>query len=237
MSDNTIFETGDPPSQVTDPTKQPTFQIPTEAVEFIGSGKKYQSAEEALKSVPHAQKHIQTLEQELQQLKEELTKRKTAQELLDDLKSGISTENTPQSLEIDPDKIEQIVTQSITAREQQKLAETNTSTVVSKFTEKFGNEAEKVYNSVAKEAGLTIAQLNRLAASSPNAVLKLAGLDKPSTSSIPGKQTSSVNTQAFTEGDTNKDLSARVPKGASTKDLVNAWRIAGEKVKQNLSIS
>jgi hypothetical protein len=28
------------------------------------------------------------------------------------------------------------------------------------------------------------------------------------------------------------ELSAKVPKGASTKDLVNAWKIAGEKVKQ-----
>ncbi len=38
--------------------QQPVFQIPTEAAELVGDGKKYQSVEDALKSVPHAQKHI-----------------------------------------------------------------------------------------------------------------------------------------------------------------------------------
>ena len=41
--------------------QQPVFQIPTEAAELVGDGKKYSSVEDALKSVPHAQKHIQTL--------------------------------------------------------------------------------------------------------------------------------------------------------------------------------
>ena len=67
----------------------PQFEIPTEASELVGSGKKYTSVEDALKSVPHAQKHIQTLESELATLKEELTKRRTTEELLDEIKSGI----------------------------------------------------------------------------------------------------------------------------------------------------
>ena len=69
--------------------QQPVFQIPTEAAELVGDGKKYQSVEDALKSVPHAQKHIQTLESELASVKEELTKRRTTEELLDEIKSGV----------------------------------------------------------------------------------------------------------------------------------------------------
>ena len=83
--------------QVTQETVEPTtqeaqqqdtqtkpFEIPTEAQDLVGEGKKYSSAEEALRSVPHAQQHIKTLEEEMAELKEELSKRKTTQELLDE---------------------------------------------------------------------------------------------------------------------------------------------------------
>lgn len=235
MTESTIFEgqsTNDSTQQATQPTG---FQIPTEAVDLIGSGKKYQTAEEALKSVPHAQKHIQTLEQELAQVKEELTKRKTAAELLDDIKSGLTQENTPQAVEFDQDKLVQLVNQTLSVKEKQKAAQDNTNAVVGKFTEKYGDKAEEVYNTIAKESGLTVQQLNSLAASSPNAVLKLAGLEK-SSSSTPSKSTGSVNTDQFNQT-TNTNLSARVPKGATTRDLVGAWKIAGEKVKQQGSTS
>jgi hypothetical protein len=236
VTDSTIFteqSTNDTQNLGTQPTG---FQIPTEAVDFIGSGKKYQTPEDALKSVPHAQKHIQTLESELAQVKEELTKRKTAAELLDDIKSGLTQENTPQAVEIDQDKLQQIVNQTLSAKEKQKAMEANTSTVASKFTEKFGNNAEQVYNNIALEAGLSVQQLNSLAALSPNAVLKLAGLDK-TTQTVPTKSTGSVNTEQFNNSNSSNTLSAKVPKGASTRDLVNAWKAAGEKVKQKISTS
>lgn len=235
MTDVTIFDSNTNADQVSDNQQPQGFQIPTEAVDFIGSGKKYQTPEEALKSVPHAQKHIQTLETELQTLKEELSKRKTAGELLDELKSGFPQEKTPQGVEITPDKIAELVSQTLTIKEQQKLAEQNTQSVANKFTEKYGEKAEEVYKTIAKESGLTVSQLNTLAASSPNAVLKLAGFDKGT--QIPGKTTSSVNTEAFVKSNPSQGQSARVPKGATTKDLVSAWKAAGDKVKQNLSTS
>jgi hypothetical protein len=237
MTDQTIFEDSNT-NETLQPDAQPQgFQLPTEAVDFIGSGKKYQTVEDALKSVPHAQKHIQTLEQELQTLKEELTKRKTAAELLDDIKSGLPQESTPQVVEFDQDKLAEIVDRTLSMKEQQKVAQQNVATVVSKFTEKFGDKAkaEEAYNNIAKEAGLSLAQLNSLAASSPNAVLKLAGFNQ-SVSQVPGKTSSSINTEALSAGQVSS-LSAKVPKGASTKDLVSAWKAAGEKVKQQISTS
>ena len=54
-------------------TTPKAFEIPTEVQELVGEGKKYQSPEDALKSVPHAQQHIQTLESELAEIKEELS--------------------------------------------------------------------------------------------------------------------------------------------------------------------
>ena len=210
----------------------PEFKIPTEAMDFVGEGKKYKSAEEALRSVPHAQEHIRTLESELAQAREELTRRKTAEELLDELKSGTQqTEATPQSGELDQDTIMNLVNQTIEQRDRQTKAQANAKSVASKFTEQYGAQAEEVYNRIAQDAGLTVEQLNNLAATSPNVVLKLSGLDAKSTPV--GKPSSSVNTQALSSTKPT-ELSARVPRGASTKDMLAAWRAAGEKVKSQL---
>ena len=212
-------------------SQQPAFQIPTEAAELVGNGKKYQSVEDALKSVPHAQKHIQTLESELAAAREELAKRKTAEELLDEIKSGIQPKGDTPSGEFDQDKLLEIVGQTIEYREQQKVARSNVDLVASKLTAQFGPQAEQVYKNLAKDNGLTEQQLNTLSATSPNAVLKLAGLAE-SKPTIPSKSSGDVNTQALKPTQNSAELSARVKPGSTTKDLVNAWRAAGEKVKQ-----
>ena len=210
-------------------TAPKAFEIPTEAQAFVGEGKKYQSPEDALRSVPHAQKHIETLESELAQVKEELTKRKTAQELLDEIKSGAQRiENTTPSAEVNQDTLEQLVSSTIERREQASKAKSNASEVASKFTQKYGETAQSAYNQIAKEAGLSVQQLNNLAATSPNAVLKLAGLNGAVTTTTTSK--GSINTQTLT-GTPSDVMSARVPRGASTKDLVKAWKAAGDKVK------
>ena len=211
---------------------KPAFEIPTEAQEFVGEGKKYKSPEDALRSVPHAQEHIKTLEAELAEAREELTKRRTTQELIDELKSGNQAEPTAQQPALDTDRLEELVSRTLEERELQKAAKTNASSVASKFTEKYGAQAEEAYNQIAKENGLSIQQLNNLSATSPNAVLRLAGIDGKVPTTV-GKPTSSVNTEAL-KPSTNSELSAKVPRGASTKDLVKAWKAAGEKVKSQL---
>lgn len=214
-------------------TQAKPFEIPTEAQEFVGEGKKYKSAEDALKSVPHAQEHIQTLESELAQMKEELSKRKTTEELLDEIKSGIQPqEATTSQGEINQDRIMDLVNSTIAQREQQSVAQTNARSVADKFTEKYGSEAEAVYNNLAKESGMSLDQLHNLSATSPSAVLKLAGFDNKPTNVA--KPQSTVNTETLSKQSTD-ELSARVPKGASTKDLLSAWNAAGEKVKKQLS--
>lgn len=212
-------------------TQAKPFEIPTEAQELVGEGKKYASAEEALRSVPHAQQHIKTLEEEMAQLKEELSKRQTTQELLDEIKSGVTpVENTTQEVGLNQDKIMEMVNQTLKQNEAKQTAKQNAATVANKFTEQYGAEAEEVYGRLATELNLTTSQLNDLATRSPNVVLKLAGFNS-STSNV-SRPTSSVNTEALSKNKPQAEVSARVPRGASTKDLVSAWRAAGEKIKQ-----
>jgi len=207
------------------------FSIPTEAADFVGQGKKYQSVEDALSSVPHAQKHIQTLESELAEVKEELIKRKTTVELLDEIKSGIVPQDTTEPVQFNQDNLEQLVSQTLENREVQKTAHANAKSVSASFMEQYGEKAEEVYNSVAKDNGLTVEQFNSLSATSPDAVLKLAGLEKRP--QAVEKSTGTVNTEALESAPNGKsDLSARVKKGATTKDLVDAWKVAGEKAKR-----
>ena len=211
-------------------TAPKAFEIPTEAQELVGEGKKYQSPEDALKSVPHAQKHIETLESELASVKEELTKRQTTQELIDELKSGSqSMENTSQGAEINQDNVMDLVNKTLSIRENKALADSNAKAVAAKFTAEYGDKAEATYNSIAKELNVTITKLNELASTSPTLVLKAAGL----TATVPpvGNSSSDINTEALGNSIKPELISAKVESG-STKDLLKAWGRAGEKIKQ-----
>ena len=214
-------------------TQAKLFEIPTEAQDLVGEGKKYASAEDALRSVPHAQKHIQTLEAEMAELKEELAKRKTTQELLDELKSETKqpVENTTQEAGLNEDAIMSLVNQTLQRNEQTKTAKANADSVAKRFQSKYGSEAETVYNKLAGELGMSTQQLNSLATSSPSVVLRLAGLTDSAPANV-AKSSGSVNTESLAQTKPTGEISARVGKGKSTKDLVNAWRAAGEKIKQ-----
>ncbi len=231
MSNENIFDNQTPENQEPAVNQAPQFQIPTEASELVGAGKKYQSVEDALKSVPHAQKHIQTLETELANVKEELSKRATTEELLQEVRSGLTREAPPQAVDFDQNRLSQIVEQTLDNKEKLRVAKSNAGSVVSKFTEKYGEKAEEAYLTIAKESGLTVQQLNSLAASSPGAVLKLAGLGNQQSTPVATPQ-GTVNTQSVGNTQTNANLTSRVPKGATTRDMVSAWKVAGEKIKQ-----
>ena len=228
MTEQTIFD--QTPDPVVD--TQPQFTLPTEVADLVGAGKKYQSVEDALKSVPHAQSHIQKLEGEMQQMREELAKRKTAEELLDEIKSqGLPEKTSPASLNVD--ELSKAVENALSAREAQSTAKQNISSVVNAFNEKFGEKGPEQYKLLAQESGLPLEALNKLAATSPHAIMKLAGMEVKQ--ATPVKTTSSVNTTSMSSQPSSAGIKVKMV-GASTKELVSAWRAAGEAVKQELGI-
>ena len=186
---------------------------------------KYGDVESALKSLPHANEHISKLEQEMEQLREEVSKRASAEEVLARLESKTQEQSeSPSTGTVDLAQIEQMVDSRLTARQTAELQAKNVADVTSKVAAVFGDKAEEVFYSTAKEAGLSMEQINTLSATAPAAVLKLMGVgSKPS--GMAGKTSSSVNTEAFV-GNSQDRPSARVPFGASTRDMVQAWRNA-----------
>lgn len=212
----------------------PTFTIPTEVVDLVGEGKKYKSPEDALKSVPHAQKHISTLEEENRKLKDELIKRKAAEDVLNEIKQSAfqQQQTTPGGVEADPDVLSQIVEQVLEKKTLVTQQQTNASIVTSKFTETYGTKAEETYNDLAKRHGMSVLQLNQLALTSPAAVLALAGLHTSNNGTNSGKLTSSVVTPP-SQG--KGEPSAKLPRYATTKDVTAAFQASRQKVLNNLN--
>lgn len=229
----TIFSTDSTATTASQQSQsQTTSTVPQELAELVGEGKKYASVEDALKSVPHAQTHISKLEQEMAQLREEVSKRKAAEDILAEIKAS-STQTTSTSVPngVTEDTVAQLIQKQLELSEAKKTQKQNAEIVVNKFKESFGEKAEEMFTTLSKDTGLTVQQLNSLAASSPNAVLKLAGLDSSSkTTPVVKHPTNSVNTEGLKPQNGNGELSARVKQGASTKDLVSAWRNAGQKI-------
>ena len=93
-------------SETTDLFEGQQAQPEPDLSEWIGEGKKYKTQEDALKSVPHAQKHIQNLEEsysslqaELEALRAEAQKREGMEEVLKRLEQRESQATEPQAQE------------------------------------------------------------------------------------------------------------------------------------------
>lgn len=190
-----------------------------------GDRKKYNSVEDALKSITPAQQHIKALEEENQRLKEESSKAKSVDELLAKLEEKANKkEDQPQGGQVfDESKLSELVTKTLSDRETKQRADANVDVVVDAFKTKYGDKAAEAYDKVAREAGIDGDTLKELARKSPLAVLRLGGLDTPARTNQPLPTKSNIRTDAF---ETHKDTpNARVPMvGYSSKQLVDAWR-------------
>lgn len=230
MSESTIFTDDQSVEPVVENPVPITPAIPPEVVEFVGEGKKYKSMEDALKSIPHAQTHIQKLEEELAAQRMELEKSKAMEELLKEFKQqNAGTPSTEPQIQQQPNEsvdIDQVVEKALARKEAERAAQANANAVISAFRDAFGDEGKAKYEKLAEETGLPLASLNNLAKTAPEAVLKLAGLTKKVGGSVP-HSTSTVNSSAVPNGG---EASAKVKMvGASSKDVVQAWRNAGVK--------
>lgn len=237
MPNETIFNSSTADTTATPPVVTPptTTQLPPEVSEFVGAGKKYATLDDAIKSVPHAQKHIATIEAELKAAKDELEKRKSAEAVLEEIKNnGFNTSQgtPPVATQIKPEDVQKMVLDTLTAQQAQEVYTKNVNSVMAAFTAKFGQGKEEAeYIRIAQESGLSVADLNKLSATSPSAVFKLAGLDSKLQTTDVKKPNSTINTASLSNNQQDTStLSAKVSGKGSTKDLVNAWKIAGQKV-------
>lgn len=224
MSDETLFAeaTATPEAAAAPQTQQPS--LPEEVMALVGTGKKYATVEDALKSVPHAQTHIARLEQEMQELRERAAQAKAIDDVYEALTSRQQGEQqvTASAPIVDERFIDAVLERKL---EEQKRAEekrVNLSKVRESLTTKYGEKAAEVFKKKAEELGINESFLTDLAAKSPVAALELFGAnakEKVATSVPSG----SINPQAFVQNQQPAPPKA-VMAGASTSDLLNAWR-------------
>lgn len=244
MSEEKIFnsEEGTPtPSQETAaPAAQPatTPEIPPELSEWVGPGKKYQSVSEVYKAFGHAQNHISSLEEKYSTLEQELNKRKSAEDVLNEIKSSTTAQQKPtsQGVEVNQNVLSEMVRNELTKYTTQQQQQQNFGQVEQAFVSSFKEKADEQFVAMAKENGVSVEEFKQLAMKSPQMVLKLAGINKPSAPQ-PGRTQGDVNTQALKQQADNQDeYSAKVNTwGATSKDLAKAWAGARNKVLKDLN--
>lgn len=185
---------------------------------------KFTDVAQALESIPHADKHIKTLESELKEARETLAREQAAKELLQ--KSAIKE---PGQATLTAEQVAEIATRTMAEREAADKQTANVDLVRAQFSKQYGDKAGEEMSRVASSSGMTKAQLKALSASSPQAVLKLAGIKVENTP---------VQKTPYTAGN---DLPSPQPKpaqpksvmaGANTKEMIEGWRAAGERIKQ-----
>ena len=165
---------------------------------------KYKDVESALIGLKNAQEFIPTLQKsvaerdaELAALRAKADRAAELERVIESLTSGKSGEpppasSSPQKTDID---IPALIEATLAKRDKQQVATTNVNSVISTVKCAFGDKAEEVFYNKAKEIGMSVAEFNALAASSPKAVLTMLGISEGKSSF--GTTPTSVNSSGF----------------------------------------
>ena len=210
---------------------------------------KYRSIEDALVGLRHAQEFIPKLkdekrkeEEELQRLREEVAKLKALEDTVAELASQRAS--SPTSDGMTPDAVAALVQKTLQDTQIKQTQEQNLNSVVSVMRDKFGDKAETVFYEKAQEMGLTVTEINELAAKTPKAVLTMLGVSGDGAHKQPqfNPTKGTVNTTTLTPKPTTflSTPTKSVMLGATTRDVLeasqDAKKMAEELHSQGLTI-
>lgn len=203
---------------------------------------KYKDLNTALQALQASQEYIPTLKAQLeaekaeaQRLRVEAARLSTIEETVLALTQRQQEPPGTPPVGLDEGKIAELVNRTLTAKEQQATSAANVQSVVSTLQSVFGTDAEKKFIEKAQEMGMSVQEMNTLAAKSPKAVLSMLGVTgqsapKPNTSATQG----TVNTSAFQPnpqtfvGRNTKSMMV----GATTQDLQMESKAANQMVEE-----
>ena len=175
-----------PTTTTTDPVEKTTIPvIPTvdtnanyadqlSAIKTEEGTTKYSNVSDALHALRSSQEHIKNLENENASYREEGKKAKTTDEILGLLDSR-KTETADTQPQIDMEKLQNLVRDTITQTETDKLSLQNQTGVARTLANKFGEKAAEMYIEKANQLGIPIGMFDQQSATSPKAVLEFFG--------------------------------------------------------------
>jgi len=250
MTDNTNdpFENNQPTNTEETPPNTNPFDDKLKGILNEKGEPKYKDVESALDALSHSQQFIETLKQEKQSIEEklreaqvEIEKRKSVEEVVDKLtqpnQEAPKTEVVDQTPNdgLSEEKILNLVKSALQEQNTVAQKEQNLKTVVSKLSETYGTKAPEAVQKVATEIGSTTEELQELAKSNPNLVLRLFSDVK--VESVKPTQPSSIQI-------TTTDETTAIPKpnknfltgGASSSEVVDYWKQLKEATYKEMGV-
>lgn len=204
---------------------------------------KYTSLSTALDALKHSQEFIPQLKSqneqyaaEMARLKAELEKRQSLEEQLAKFTSRtpepVTPTREPEPAQFDENTVQQLVQKTLNQERAKTTASQNLSEVRSALVAKFGEKAQEEVSSRASALGLTMEQVDAMAATSPKALLQLFSASAPSSNGAP--QRSTVNLPESQRQEGVKHPGKSLLRGAKTKDVADFMRQIREEVyRQN----
>lgn len=159
---------------------------------LVGEDKKFKTVQDLAKGKAEADAFIARLQQENEGLRGELKTRTNLDDALDRIlkSSPVNAQDTNQNNQtgendadrtaLTPEKIAQLIEDKVSERERVAQAQANLKTVKQRLAEAFGPSYVTRLDDAAKELGLSKEQINGMAMSQPQVLLRLVGVDKPS---------------------------------------------------------
>jgi LysM repeat protein len=204
---------------------------------------KYKDVQTALAALKASQEFIPTLQAKLAEetataaaLAAEASRAKELERLVESLtKPSTPSSPPPSAPQGAPVDIAAEIQKALLAQRTSEVAKTNTDSVIARLHAEYGTEAEKTFYAKAQENGLSVAEINALAAKSPKAVYSLLGLSSESKRQPNVAPTgSTINTAGFTPAvdsliGKNK-VGTRL--GATTQDTIAEVRRSKEMIVQ-----
>lgn len=189
---------------------------------------KFNSTEDALKSIPHQNSKILELTNQVNQLKEQLSGARSVDELwdrmnkTDDQNKTVQeeTRETPSQPTLNEDTIRELARKELAETRKQEQEQANRAQVREALIKKYGDKAKSIYEGKAGDLGISVQSLNQLAAASPKAALAFFESDV----GAPASSNASSNTSNFRKSAEERPATPSIFTGGGVSSDVEAMR-------------
>jgi len=221
-NDQTATPPAEPKVEPTDPNSLFADQLAT--IQAPDGRQKFNSVEAAIASIPHAQTHIDTQAQRIRELEQQVEQAKGVDAILETLQQQTAQPAAEPAQAGVPDvaTVAQIVEQQLGQRDIEARQTANSSQVLGKLTEQYGDKAEARFNEKAASLGMTVGQLSTMARETPQAALALF-TEVPAAPANP--TTSSVNAESMGAQRPAEDPKPDIFNGGLSPNI-KSWRAA-----------
>jgi hypothetical protein len=171
-------------SDIFTPVEIQTNEIDNPLEYLVGEGKKFADVAALAKAKLESDSFIDQLKREAAELRQEVSSKATMDEIMTQIRQlapkpveGQPPE-TPAVPSQNQDDLETVVARLLEQRKNEDRVSHNRSSVEAKIAEKWGADAQIQMNKKAKELGVELSYLQKIATESPSAFFRLVGLDQ-----------------------------------------------------------